>query len=185
MQRLGSLLLAVTLLAVVNTCANAKMASGVSSNIALRKKGMKYTKDVISIDENNNDYNNDQMTSTSTTSILAAASTAAPFLSPKLAQTLAMAGLFTLWYGFNAGYNVFNAFMKKDLQYPWASASMQLAVGLLYAFPLWFLGLRQLPTLTFEDIKLLLPIAMLNAGGHACAVVAMFEKGTLLTHPPL
>ena len=67
--------------------------------------------------------------------------------------------------------------MKKDFQYPWATSCLQLAIGLLYAFPLWALKLRAIPKLTKEDLKLLLPIAMLNAAGHSCAVVAMFEKG--------
>ena len=80
-------------------------------------------------------------------------------------------------YGFNAAYNVYNAFVKKDFQYPWATSCMQLAIGLLYAFPLWGLKLRAIPKISFEDFKLLLPIAMLNAAGHSCAVVAMFEKG--------
>ena len=80
-------------------------------------------------------------------------------------------------YAFNAGYNVYNAFVKKDFQYPWATSCMQLAIGLLYAFPLWALKLRAIPKLSKEDLKLLLPIAMLNAAGHSCAVVAMFEKG--------
>ena len=80
-------------------------------------------------------------------------------------------------YGFNAAYNVYNAFVKKDFQYPWATSCMQLAIGLLYAFPLWGLKLRAIPKISFEDLKLLLPIAALNAAGHSCAVVAMFEKG--------
>ena len=170
------LISAVFLLALAATRANAKMASGINNNnIALKKKEMKYKKNVALTFDDNKEVG--LVCTTSTADILAAAPAAAQLLSPKLIQTLTMTGLFALWYGFNAGYNVFNAFMKKDLQYPWASASMQLAVGLLYAFPLWFLGIRELPSLTFEDIKLLLPIAMLNAGGHACAVVAMFEKG--------
>ena len=50
-------------------------------------------------------------------------------------------------------------------------------VGLLYAVPLWFLKIRKVPNLTFNDVKAMLPIAILNAFGHAAAVVAMFEKG--------
>lgn len=74
--------------------------------------------------------------------------------------------------------NVFNAYMKADFQYPWASATLQLIVGLLLrAIPLWFFKVRKIPNLTFEDIKKLLPIAFLNAAGHACTVNAMFEKG--------
>ena len=95
----------------------------------------------------------------------------------KFAGPLKLVGLFTLWYAFNAGYNVYNSFMKADLQKPWFISTVQLLVGLLYAAPLWATGLRALPKLTTEDIKLLLPIAALNAFGHAAAVCAMFEVG--------
>ena len=80
-------------------------------------------------------------------------------------------------YSFNAGYNVYNAYVKKDFQFPWATSALQLFVGMLYAFPVWGLKLRAVPKLTVDDIKTILPIAMLNAAGHSCAVVAMFEKG--------
>eukprot|EP01038_Epipyxis_sp_PR26KG_P004678 gene4678-6572_t len=90
---------------------------------------------------------------------------------------LKLIGLFTLWYAFNAGYNVYNAFVKKDFQYPWTTASSQLLIGLFYAVPLWLTGVRKLPKISIDDLIKLLPIAMLNAGGHACAVNAMFEKG--------
>lgn len=85
--------------------------------------------------------------------------------------------MFVLWYGFNAGYNVYNAFVKKDFQFPFTTSALQLAIGMVYALPLWFLKLRKLPVLTKDDFLLLLPIAALNAAGHTCAVVAMFEKG--------
>ena len=67
--------------------------------------------------------------------------------------------------------------MKKDFQYPWATAALQLLVGMIYAVPLWALGIRKLPKISVADFFKLLPIAMLNAAGHACAVNAMFEKG--------
>ena len=73
--------------------------------------------------------------------------------------------------------NVYNAYMKKDFQYPWASATLQLFVGLFYVGPLFLLKLRKLPKINLEDFLRLLPIACLNAGGHACTVNAMFEKG--------
>lgn len=95
----------------------------------------------------------------------------------KFAGPLKLVGLFVMWYGFNAGYNVYNAFMKVDLQKPWFISTVQLLVGLMYAAPLWATGVRALPKLTVEDVKLLLPIAALNAFGHAAAVCAMFEKG--------
>jgi solute carrier family 35, member E1 len=73
--------------------------------------------------------------------------------------------------------NVFNAFTKKDFQFPWTTATAQLAIGLLYLIPIYGLKLREVPNLTFEDVVKLLPIAAMNAVGHVSAVVAMFEKG--------
>lgn len=74
--------------------------------------------------------------------------------------------------------NVYYAHMKRDFQFPWASAAMQLLVGILFrALPLWGLKLRKMPNVTLGDIGKLLPIAILNAAGHACTVVAMFQKG--------
>lgn len=84
--------------------------------------------------------------------------------------------LFIVWYAFNAGYNVYNAKIK-TIATPWAISCAQLAVGLLYAFPLWVLGIRKIPKIGLGDLFTLLPIAILNAFGHACAVIAMFEKG--------
>ena len=73
--------------------------------------------------------------------------------------------------------NVYNAYIKKDFPHPWSISALQLVIGLVYAFPLWFLKLRKIPNLTFGDFLRLVPIALLNAGGHTCAVIAMFEKG--------
>jgi hypothetical protein len=72
---------------------------------------------------------------------------------------------------------VYNAYVKKDFQHPWSTAALQLLVGLFYSVPLWALNIRKLPIISYQDFLKLLPIACLNAGGHACAVVAMFEKG--------
>lgn len=84
--------------------------------------------------------------------------------------------LFLLWYAFNAGYNVFNA-QSKVIEYPIAISAIQLAVGLLYALPLWLFGIRTPPKLATGDIIRLLPIAALNALGHTTTVIAMFQKG--------
>ena len=72
---------------------------------------------------------------------------------------------------------MFNAFTKKDFQFPWTSATAQLAIGLLYVVPVYALKIREIPQLTMEDVVKLLPIAAMNAVGHVSAVVAMFEKG--------
>jgi solute carrier family 35 protein E1 len=84
--------------------------------------------------------------------------------------------LFIAWYAFNAGYNVFNAHLKV-FPYPLTIGMLQLAVGLAYAIPLWILGIRAPPRLSFSDLVTLFPVAALNALGHAVTVVAMFQKG--------
>ena len=61
----------------------------------------------------------------------------------KSAAALKMAGLFFIWYAFNAAYNVYNAYIKADIQLPWTISTVQLLVGLLYAVPLWFLKVRK------------------------------------------
>lgn len=76
----------------------------------------------------------------------------------KALEMFKLAGLFFLWYGFNAGYNVFNAFMKKDFQFPLTSAALQLLVGMIYAVPLWLLKLRKIPNISKDDFLKLLPI---------------------------
>ena len=88
-----------------------------------------------------------------------------------------LAIMFTIWYGFNAAYNVYNAMVKKSYPYPLAIAASQLGVGLLYAFPMYIMKLRTIPSLNFDDFMKVLPIALLNVAGHTCTVVAMFEKG--------
>lgn len=82
-----------------------------------------------------------------------------------------------LWYGFSASYNVYNQLMKA-FNFPFTVAVIQLVVGLTYAMPLWALNLRALPALSLSKIVTnFTPIALLNAAGHASAVMAMFEKG--------
>ncbi len=84
---------------------------------------------------------------------------------------------FSIWYSFNAGYNVYNAYMKTDLTLPWTASFLQLLVGSVYALTLWFIGFKDSPNLNIYDLFELIPIAILNTIGHACAVAAMFEKG--------
>jgi len=84
--------------------------------------------------------------------------------------------LFTAWYAFNAGYNVYNSKVKV-FPFPLAISALQLLIGLVYAIPLWVLGLRAPPKLTFSDLIRLFPVAALNALGHSVTVVAMFQKG--------
>ena len=53
-----------------------------------------------------------------------------------LRQSLELLVLFVLWYAFNAGYNVYNAYVKDDYKFPGAISAIQLGVGLGYALSL-------------------------------------------------
>lgn len=57
-------------------------------------------------------------------------------------STFALVALFAIWYGFNAGYNVYNAKLKV-FPLPITMATLQLVVGMAYALPLWILGIRK------------------------------------------
>lgn len=68
--------------------------------------------------------------------------------------------------------------MKQSFQYPIASASLQLIVGVIFrALPMWLFKLRALPKISLNDFAKLLPIAVMNAMGHAFTIYAMFQKG--------
>jgi solute carrier family 35 protein E1 len=91
-------------------------------------------------------------------------------------DSVQLLGLFVFWYAFNAGYNVYNAHLK-IFAFPVTISTLQLLVGLVYAVPLWVLGIRKAPRLNMSDLIRLFPIAALNALGHSATVVAMFQKG--------
>ena len=74
-------------------------------------------------------------------------------------NALVMFGLFVAWYAFNAVYNVSNASCKV-FAFPITIAILQLFIGLAYALPLWILGIRPPPKLTFADLMQLLPIVL-------------------------
>jgi hypothetical protein len=84
--------------------------------------------------------------------------------SKPVVNLLMMTALFVTWYAFNAAYNVFNSYMKVDFPFPWTTSVTQLVIGLGYSIPLWFINVRKLPVLQFDDFLKLLPIAILNAG---------------------
>ena len=92
-------------------------------------------------------------------------------------SAVALFGVFIIWYALSGSYNVYNSLMKKGFEFPYAIACLQLIVGMVYALPLWFLGLRKVPSLSLSDFSVVLPICLLNAIGHFAAVYAMFQPG--------
>lgn len=94
-----------------------------------------------------------------------------------LSSVLYGAFVVVCWYGFSASYNVYSQHMKV-LPFPMTCSLLQLIVGCLFAIPLWVLGLRAWPKVPLSELVLtLLPVAFLNAVGHAVALASMFRKG--------
>lgn len=78
---------------------------------------------------------------------------------PATMSPATLAALFVAWYAFNAGYNVYNGFIKSSYEYPHAIASLQLIIGVVvYAIPLYVLKLRKMPKISFSDFLRLLPV---------------------------
>jgi drug/metabolite transporter (DMT)-like permease len=98
---------------------------------------------------------------------------------PGLSLSSVLYGAFVVfcWYGFSASYNVYSQQMKV-LPFAMTASLLQLIVGCLFAIPLWVLGLRDWPKVPISELVItLLPVAFLNAVGHAVALASMFRKG--------
>jgi len=89
---------------------------------------------------------------------------------------------FALWYLFNIGYNIYNKQALNALDFPWTIATIQMAVGIAIFGPLWLLGLRKTPKLSFNDIKTLFTIALCHTGVHIGAVIALGAGAVSFAH---
>ena len=88
-----------------------------------------------------------------------------------------------LWYIFNIGYNIYN---KKVLnmvpKLTYTVAFLQLFLGIFYCMPIWALKLRKSPVLNKEEVKTLIPIAVLHTLTHLGAVVSLGAGAVSFTH---
>jgi len=83
---------------------------------------------------------------------------------------------------FNIGYNIYNKQALNVLDFPWTIAAIQMATGIAYFVPLWILGLRKAPKLSFDDLKTLFPIALCHTGVHVGAVIALGAGAVSFAH---
>jgi len=77
-------------------------------------------------------------------------------------HSLKLAFYLTVWYGMSIGYNVCTKRTFQMLPLPWIISSTQFFAGILYVTPLWMLGIRSKPQLTFNQGLQLGPMATLN-----------------------
>lgn len=97
-------------------------------------------------------------------------------------ETLQVGSYFALWYLFNIAYNIYNKQALNVLSFPWTVATIQMATGILYFVPIWLLGLRKAPKLSFSDLKTLFPIALCHTGVHVGAVIALGAGAVSFAH---
>lgn len=100
-----------------------------------------------------------------------------------LLETLKIGSLFGLWYVLNIGYNVYNKKvlnMVPNLVY--TIALLQLVIGWFYIFPVWSLKIRPAPELTGDEVKSLLPVAVMHTLTHLGAVVSLGAGAVSFTH---
>lgn len=85
---------------------------------------------------------------------------------------------FALWYLGNYYYNITNKLALNaaggKTGFPMTISTLQLGVGALYGIFLWLApDARQRPTVTFDDIIKMLPVAFCFMGAHSASVFAM------------
>jgi len=116
---------------------------------------------------------------------LKSAATVAPVKSDEktLAEKVKVGALFGLWYALNIGYNIQNKKLCNSLPtLTWTIALLQLVVGLIYVLPVWALKIRKAPELTTEEVKNLIPVAILHTLTHIGAVISLSAGAVSFTH---
>jgi len=99
-----------------------------------------------------------------------------------LMETLTVGSYFALWYLFNIAYNIYNKKALNVLDFPWTVATIQMTTGVFYFVPMWILGLRKAPKLSFDEMKTLFPIALCHTGVHVGAVIALGAGAVSFAH---
>lgn len=95
---------------------------------------------------------------------------------------LQLLAFLTLWYAFNAAFNVQNKLILNSFPYPWVVSWVQLASGMLFVLPAWGLGLRTRPKVDASLLLKFAPIAALHCAGHGLQVASMGSGSVFFTH---
>lgn len=94
-------------------------------------------------------------------------------VSAKLFRTIKLGGLFGLWFFLNVMYNITNKKCQNAFPMPWTMTVVSLFVGIPYVLTLWATGIRKAPKIDAKGWKVLIPIGVAHALGHAGAVIAL------------
>mmetsp|Transcript_17569 Transcript_17569/g.25654 ORF Transcript_17569/g.25654 Transcript_17569/m.25654 type:complete len:383 (-) Transcript_17569:458-1606(-) len=124
---------------------------------------------------------NDKLQS-SIVSQVAAGGAVADSTSSGTKQTLKVGTYFGLWYLLNIGYNIYNKKALNAFAAPWTVATAQMIIGMGIFFPLWILKLRKAPKLSKEDVKTIMPVAVMHTLGHVTGVISLGAGAVSFTH---
>lgn len=97
-------------------------------------------------------------------------------------KILPLFGFLSLWYAFNAAFNVQNKIILNSFPYPWAVSWVQLASGVLFLLPVWGFNLRTRPKVDWSLLLKFAPIAALHCSGHGLQVASMGAGSVFFTH---
>ena len=91
---------------------------------------------------------------------------------------VALLSYFFFWYLGNYYYNITNKLALKNSGgaqgFPMTIASLQLGVGVVYALFAWAApDMRSAPSITFDDVKAMVPVAFCAMMAHCASVFAM------------
>jgi len=91
---------------------------------------------------------------------------------------VALLSYFFFWYLGNYYYNITNKLALKNSGgaqgFPMTIASLQLGVGVIYALFAWAApDMRSAPSITFDDVKAMVPVAFCAMMAHCASVFAM------------
>mmetsp|Transcript_27538 Transcript_27538/g.81006 ORF Transcript_27538/g.81006 Transcript_27538/m.81006 type:complete len:418 (-) Transcript_27538:78-1331(-) len=96
--------------------------------------------------------------------------------------SLKVGAYFLVWYGLNVVYNIMNKKVLNTLPAPVTVASLQLAIGALFASSLWSLGLRPAPKLNSKGKKIVQKIGLFHAVGQLMTVISLGSGTVSFTH---
>merc|ERR1719162_1630558 len=120
------------------------------------------------------------LTSSTSLGLSSTGGAAAEAEEPKAGNDMVKTGSYILlWYAFNIGYN---KQALNILAYPWTIATIQMATGIAYFVPLWLTGVRKMPNLKMDDMKVLIPVAACHTGVHVGAVIALGAGAVSFAH---
>ncbi|KAJ1485347.1 hypothetical protein T484DRAFT_1793692 [Baffinella frigidus] len=77
------------------------------------------------------------------------------------------------WYALNVQYNLYNKKILNIFPYPYTTALIQLASGLLYVIPVWTLGIAGRKFPTGWKVGQMATLAAFHGGGHFATVMCL------------